>query len=192
MFRLVLTESHIRSEFPPGSNGVFALDTADKQVRHVCHCVDSLFFRGTHQQQRRTRAAPSRYLATHSHGTQSDMGRLFVERILTVVEPVANSSAPSMPFCERRLSLFVPVNWLLPSYPPPKLKTNPDLPPKRIPLCLANPRQHSVHSGCSVHRGLSGKIRTRPVIFPTNRVYPHDRHSWRVGSACPASARTPG
>ncbi len=76
-----------------------------------------------------------------SHGTQSDAGSRFVERMLTVVETCLSNSDLSLTSCGMRSSLTRPVSLRLRSYPLPNLKTILGLPPERI--------RCSCSSGCT-------------------------------------------
>jgi hypothetical protein len=68
----------------------------------------------------------------NSHGTQSDGGSRFVERILPWLKPVASSSVLSLTLCGMLSLLIGPVIPPLRSYPLPNLETIPNLPPERI------------------------------------------------------------
>jgi hypothetical protein len=68
----------------------------------------------------------------NSHGTQSDGGSRFVERILPWLKPVASSSVLSLTLCGMLSLLIGPVIPPLRSYPLPNLKTTPNLSPEHV------------------------------------------------------------
>jgi hypothetical protein len=68
----------------------------------------------------------------NSHGTPSDGGSRFVERILPWLKPVASNTDLSLTLCGMLSLLIGPVIPPLRAYPLPNLKTTPNLPPERI------------------------------------------------------------